>query len=470
MGRKLLSETRKTERTSRRRGNAPFALLIGAFAGVPLLLLAFSGATPPGYTGAPADGSVTCASCHNTYGAANSDSTGSVSIVTGDYSPGVQQTLKVIVKHPTATRWGFQLTARSMNDPALAAGNFAAADNIAVVCQSGLPAPCNGPPEFAGHILTPTTGATGSYEFDVVWNPPTSEVGRIVFYVSAVAADGNMLPTNDRVYAASATVSLAAGAGCSLARPALRTAQNGASFLASFSPGSMLTIFGSGFQSSGHTRTAGPGDYVGNTFPTVLGCVSVLLNGQLAPVTYLNPTQINVQAPNLTATGPVSLVVVANAGKATEIRSDLATLPDVQPYAPAFFTFNGMGTGSIAAQFAGTAIPVANASVVAGGRAAKPGDIITLYGAGFGSTTPVVAAGALDPGISNVAAPVTVSIGGVTLASSDVLYAGLSPGSISGLYQFNVRVPMSASNGDVPVSIQVGGYTTQNNVTIPVQQ
>ena len=36
--------------------------------------------------------------------------------------------------------------------------------------------------------------------------------------------------------------------------------------------------------------------------------------------------------------------------------------------------------------------------------------------------------------------PVTVTIGGTTLAASDVLYAGLSPGSITGLYQFNVRI------------------------------
>jgi uncharacterized protein (TIGR03437 family) len=60
-------------------------------------------------------------------------------------------------------------------------------------------------------------------------------------------------------------------------------------------------------------------------------------------------------------------------------------------------------------------------------------------------------------------------IGGVTLIPQDVLYSGLSPNSISGLYQFNVRVPASAPDGDVPVSITIGGFTTQSGTTIPVQ-
>jgi uncharacterized protein (TIGR03437 family) len=62
-----------------------------------------------------------------------------------------------------------------------------------------------------------------------------------------------------------------------------------------------------------------------------------------------------------------------------------------------------------------------------------------------------------------------VNIGGVTLPASDVFYAGLSPGSISGLYQFNVRVPTSTALGDVPVTITIGGFQTQAGATIPIQ-
>jgi uncharacterized protein (TIGR03437 family) len=64
---------------------------------------------------------------------------------------------------------------------------------------------------------------------------------------------------------------------------------------------------------------------------------------------------------------------------------------------------------------------------------------------------------------------ITVQIGTTTLAPSDILYAGLSPGSISGLYQFNVRIPSTAPSGEVPVTISIGGSETQAGATIPIQ-
>jgi uncharacterized protein (TIGR03437 family) len=75
----------------------------------------------------------------------------------------------------------------------------------------------------------------------------------------------------------------------------------------------------------------------------------------------------------------------------------------------------------------------------------------------------------LASGIANLTNPIAVNIGGVTLSSSDVLYAGLSPQSISGLYQINVRIPASTGAGDIPVTITIGGVQTQSGATIPVQ-
>jgi uncharacterized protein (TIGR03437 family) len=54
--------------------------------------------------------------------------------------------------------------------------------------------------------------------------------------------------------------------------------------------------------------------------------------------------------------------------------------------------------------------------------------------------------------------------------SADVLYAGLAPASISGLYQFNVRIPPSVGDGDIPVSITLGSYKTQAGATIAVKR
>ncbi len=60
----------------------------------------------------------------------------------------------------------------------------------------------------------------------------------------------------------------------------------------------MVSIFGSGFQTSGRQRTAGLGDYVNGAFPTELGCVGVEVTG-----------------PGIAATGP-------NTDCIRELRSD----------------------------------------------------------------------------------------------------------------------------------------------------
>jgi len=92
---------------------------------------------------------------------------------------------------------------------------------------------------------------------------------------------------------------------------------------------------------------------------------------------------------------------------------------------------------------------------------------VLLYGTGFGPTEPATPAG----DIVNAAVPLrdqaTIVIGGVTLAAADVLYAGLAPG-FAGLYQFNVRLPATLADGDVPVSIRVGNVQTQDGTTLPV--
>ena len=109
--------------------------------------------------------------------------------------------------------------------------------------------------------------------------------------------------------------------------------------------------------------------------------------------------------------------------------------------------------------------------MVPGARAARAGDIITLYGTGFGATSPAVTPGAVVQAISNVtASPITVTIGNTTLSSpNDISYVGLSPTSISGLYQINVKVPPNTPTGDVPVIVTAGGVSSPAGTTIPIQ-
>ena len=104
-----------------------------------------------------------------------------------------------------------------------------------------------------------------------------------------------------------------------------------------------------------------------------------------------------------------------------------------------------------------------------GGVFARPGDIVTLYGTGFGPTNPSYLPGQFSIGQAVLLQPVTVTIAGITLAAEDVLYAGLSPDA-PGFYQFNLRIPGSVPDGAVSVSMSIGNLQTQAGVTIPIKR
>jgi uncharacterized protein (TIGR03437 family) len=442
-----------------------FKTVIALLCGLPIVLLAFTNTPLVRRAGVPTDDNgATCAVCHQP-----GNGTGHVSLDITSYTPGESQTIHVAITDPTATRWGFQLTARAVNDTTQQAGSFSPVDPtlVTVRCDDGTSAgsaaPCGGLREFAQHATAPNmTG--GAYTFAVTWTPPLQEVGRIAFYVAALAANGDGTAAGDNTYTAVQMVPVSPNAACSNTKaPNLQRVVDAAAFKTNVASGGLWTIFGLDFESSNLKRSAGAGDFVNGAFPTVLGCIAVEINGKTVPIIYVQTDQINVQGPAVS--GTASLVVVSNAGKQNELRSSMANVT-IQALAPTFFTFNGT---SIAAQFANTSNVVANPTVVPAGRPAKPGDVVTLYGTGFGPTDPAVAPGALATGISRVTTPVTVAIGGVTLAAQDVLYVGLSPGSISGLYQLNVRIPASTPDGDIPVVATAGGVQTQSGAVIPVK-
>jgi uncharacterized protein (TIGR03437 family) len=450
------------------------AICTAILAVLPITLFAFSSGPPVKRTGG-VDGNLNCTACHQTFAPANSDPRGSVSIENlQPYVPGAAQTLRVTVSHPEASRWGFQLTARFVNGGGnLKAGTFTPANaETKVVCDNGTLTGSAGPCfddqlEWIEHADAPRTAPGEGKTFEFQWTPPMDENGDIMFFVAGNAANGNNQPVDDRIYTATARVSLSASATCSIIqRPLVRNVVNAGPHAGAFSWNSMVEIYGSGFSAPSRTRSAGPGDFAGGVFPTSLACIGVVIAGQRVPVTYVQENQINVQAPTTTTTGPVTVVVIGNPGRANEIHSDPANVT-MNPVAPAFFTLGA--TQSIAAQFAGTADTVADPAVVPGARPARPGEVITLYGTGFGNTDPVWRAGELPTAAASLIEPFTVSIGGTMLPASDILYAGLSPQSISALFQFNVRVPASAPDGDLTVVITISGVSTQAGATIPVR-
>jgi uncharacterized protein (TIGR03437 family) len=459
------------------------ALLLAA---APTVLLAESATPSLGYTGAnavPSDhNGQDCSTCHNSFGAANSDPSGSLKVVMGSYSATIQQTIRITVQHPQATHWGFQITIREVSDETQSSGTFSPSSPgdpaaVQVVCDDGsrygAAPPCNNLRQYAEQKTAPGAAIGTPFEFDVNWQAPANEIGKLHVYVSAVAANGDGTPLGDHVYTTMLTI--ASASTCSItAKPVVRTLENGGSFQPPVSSNGMISLVGSQFETAGIQRIAGLGDFVNGAFPTELACLSVMVTGPGVPnpvpipVTFIEADQINAQLPRFSGTGPVTVQLALNPGQTNAFMSDLYTYTTLQPFAPAFFLF--ANSSSIAAQLAGTATIIADPTVIPGAQPAKPGQLVTLYGTGFGDTNPLVPAGQLATGQAPLVNGVSVTIGTVTLAPSDITYAGLTPGSISGLYQFNVRIPQSTPNGNIPVSISIGGVQTQTPATILVQQ
>ena len=92
---------------------------------------------------------------------------------------------------------------------------------------------------------------------------------------------------------------------------------------------------------------------------------------------------------------------------------------------------------------------------------AKPGEIIVIYGNGFGLTsTPVVSGSTTQTG--NLSPLPVIKIGGITAA---LQFAGLVA---VGQYQFNVVVPSSLTNGDQSITASYSGQTTQTGTLLTI--
>ena len=178
--------------------------------------------------------------------------------------------------------------------------------------------------------------------------------------------------------------------------------------------------------------------------PASLDGVSVTIDGKPGFVEYISPTQINVQAPSDAALGTVS-VVVNNNGVVSG-----AAPAQMQSFAPAFFEYGGTyyALASRLPDYAAVADPGA----VPGAVAARPGDLIVLWGTGFGATSPVTPAGQVVTGVPAAPTP-TVTVGGVSVP---VLNAVLTKGT-AGLYQVTIQIPSTVPAGVVVVQATAGG-------------
>ncbi|HXP85950.1 MAG TPA: IPT/TIG domain-containing protein [Bryobacteraceae bacterium] len=202
-----------------------------------------------------------------------------------------------------------------------------------------------------------------------------------------------------------------------------------------------------------------------NNFPTSLGGTSVTIDGRQGYLWYVSPTQINLQAPNDTALGPVTVVVTTPNGTA----SSTVTLAQ---FAPSFSLLDSKHVAGIIPRSNGSGAYAGGSYDIVGPTgtglgyatvAAKAGDTVELFGVGFGPTSPPVAAGAIFSGSAPTTNAVSLRINNVSVIPS---FSGLSA---AGLYQINFTVPAGLGTGDVALVATVGGVSAQPSVVISLQ-
>jgi uncharacterized protein (TIGR03437 family) len=429
------------------------------FAAIPIRLYADAAGPPPGFSGVPGEFG-TCAVCHS-----GGSGSGSVNVTFPNgltYAPGVSQNLVVTVADPSQRRWGFQLTARQSSSTSTEAGTFSpGADGFTqTVCATSVtigPAVCSSSTvEYIEHTLAGTrNGTTGSVTFQFTWTPPPTNSGNLTFYVAANAANGDGSPAGDHIYTALYTLTPAV----SSSSPTITAngVVNGASFQQGVVPGSWATISGSNLSAVTDTWANA---IVDGKLPENLDGVSVTIGSAPAYIYYISPGQINLIVPPDLGPGPVPVTVTNSVGTSAAVMVTAGT------FGPAFFPWpNNQAVAthqdfSLAAK-AGTFAGVTTV-------AAKPGEVIILWGTGFGPTIPVAPAGVETPSSTTYS---TSTLPTITLNNLLVTVDGaaLAPG-FAGLYQVAIQVPSSMADGDWPVEATIGGVQSPSGVVLTVQE
>jgi uncharacterized protein (TIGR03437 family) len=285
----------------------------------------------------------------------------------------------------------------------------------------------------------------------------TTQASIVVSTLSAGSYSIQAFYSGDSVYAPSSspTLSQVETAPAVGILPTINQVVSGGSYLPGIQAGSWVTIMGSGLTYVADPGRSALGSGIANGYlPTSLKGVSVAINGKTAYVAFISREQINVQAPDDSAEGPVSVVVTNNGVVSAPFTAQL------QRAAPSLFQW-GATDYAVVTRNPDYAL-IGNPSAVPGTVAAKPGDILTLWVTGLGPTEPSAAAGKVVAASAPTANPVTVTVGSTSV---DVLWAGIASESV-GLYQINVQLPQSIGTGDQPVVATVAGFQSATGVNL----
>jgi len=230
-----------------------------------------------------------------------------------------------------------------------------------------------------------------------------------------------------------------------------------------FTSGQILSIFGQNLASTTALAVTVP-------LPYTLAGTSVTINGVPAPLFYVSPTQINLQAPSrLVSEGAAQPVggfpVIVNAPSGS-------TSLVVNPISDAFGIFtqdaSGCGTGAIQ-----NVAPDGTVTLNSHSSSASPGSFISVYGTGLPAAylpPPEGTPASNNPlSLTVVGGFARFGLVGFFQAYAQSQFSGLAPGLI-GVNQMNLQLPDDAPEGcDVPFTIETLAGTSQP-VTLSVRK
>jgi uncharacterized protein (TIGR03437 family) len=443
---------------------------------LPALLLAHEYGPDPGYEGAPKEPAdvgvhpMACASgmCHSNDqdpngvgGPINAFGGAVIALFSGgsSYTPGGPPiTITVSVVDPVNTHYGFQMSARPESDLGnTQAGDFTAGPNQIVICADGSPrfkkCAAGETMQYVEHDY-PKGFNVGTTPYTFTWTPPATNMGKVHFYVAGNAVNNDLKADgNDHVYTAEYILTPVL---CSGKTPVIGKVISAGGFgaLPTFASGSWIEIYGSNFASD--TWQWQGADFNGAAAPTTLAGLSVLIDGSPAYVYFMSPGQVDVQAPADAKTGTVNVSLTSCVPTSAVFK---AQKTDVAPglLAPPGFLQNGKQY--LVAQFQDGTY-VGDPNVVPGTtRPAKAGELLTIYGIGFGDVK--TASGDLVP-------PGVVVTDTNSLVNPLKFLFGSTPANI-GLYQINVTVP-SVPDGDAAINVTLNGTALQQTLFLAVHK
>jgi uncharacterized protein (TIGR03437 family) len=212
-------------------------------------------------------------------------------------------------------------------------------------------------------------------------------------------------------------------------------------------PGSVVSIFGASLALDTATGPASP-------LVQTLGGVTVRLGDMLLPLFFVSPTQINVQLPDETVAGTQVLTVSADG------LSDVQARVDIVRDAPGLFQ-------QMQNEQAFALVVHEDGSPVTADAPAKAGELLTVYGTGFGPTDRPRPAGFAIP-----ASPAYNLVDSAEVLIADrpsIPATGFAvPGRI-GVDAVQFRVPDDApSGGNATFRVRINGQDS-NTVLLPIQ-